>query len=116
MADERYQPTAMADMPRFADPATFMRLPHMSDPAEVDIAIIGVPFDTGTTNRPGARHGPRQSEQLAPFRDYGYTKLHNTVGGEPQNLPPLEFYGAAGVGDQTSYRSNDGAFPSAIGP
>ncbi len=65
MADERFQPTAMADTPRFADPATFMRLPHLSDPAEIDIAIIGVPFDTGTTNRPGARHGPRQIRDMS---------------------------------------------------
>ncbi|MEE8275860.1 MAG: agmatinase [Alphaproteobacteria bacterium] len=65
MADERFQPTAMADMPRFADPATFMRLPHISDPAEIDIGIIGVPFDTGTTNRPGARHGPRQIRDMS---------------------------------------------------
>ena len=65
MTDPRFQPTAMEDMPRFAGPATFMRLPHLADPAEVEIALIGVPFDAGTTNRPGARHGPRQMRDMS---------------------------------------------------
>ena len=40
--------------------ATFMRLPHISDPLELDIALVGIPYDGGTTYRPGARFGPRQ--------------------------------------------------------
>src|SRR5260221_9524468 len=40
--------------------STFMRLPHITDPAELDIALVGIPFDGGTTYRPGARFGPRQ--------------------------------------------------------
>ncbi|WP_255617275.1 agmatinase [Aurantimonas sp. VKM B-3413] len=36
-----------------------MRLP-IATPAEVDIALVGIPFDGGTTNRTGARHGPRE--------------------------------------------------------
>ena len=46
--------------PRFAGPATFMRLPVMADARALDIALFGIPFDGGTTNRPGTRHGPRQ--------------------------------------------------------
>ena len=46
--------------PRYAEIATFMRAPRVKNPAEVDIALIGVPFDGGVTNRPGARHGPRE--------------------------------------------------------
>jgi guanidinopropionase len=37
-----------------------MRLPHTEDPTDIDIALIGVPWDGGTTNRAGARHGPRE--------------------------------------------------------
>ena len=37
-----------------------MRCPLSDDPGEVDIALIGVPYDGGVTNRPGARHGPRE--------------------------------------------------------
>ncbi len=47
-------------VPRFAGPATFMRLPIRADANGLDIAIFGIPFDGGTTNRPGTRHGPRQ--------------------------------------------------------
>ncbi len=46
--------------PRYAEIATFMRAPRVRDPRELDIALIGVPFDVGVTNRPGARHGPRE--------------------------------------------------------
>ena len=37
-----------------------MRLPIITDPTLVDVALVGVPFDGGTTNRPGTRHGPRE--------------------------------------------------------
>ena len=37
-----------------------MRLPFITDPSLVDVALVGVPFDGGTTNRPGTRHGPRE--------------------------------------------------------
>ena len=40
--------------------ATFMRAPFTEDLSEVDIGLIGVPFDGGVTNRTGARHGPRE--------------------------------------------------------
>ncbi len=46
--------------PRYTDIATFMRAPLMRDPAGVDVGLVGVPFDGGVTNRPGARHGPRE--------------------------------------------------------
>ena len=64
MSDPFFLPVSGFDLPRFAGVPTFMRLPHVSpdDPKirEVDMGIIGVPWDSGTTNRPGPRHGPRQ--------------------------------------------------------
>ncbi len=45
--------------PRFGDIATFARLPHTQDLKGVDLAILGIPFDGGTTYRPGARFAPR---------------------------------------------------------
>jgi len=45
-------------VPRFAGPATFARLPRLDQVDRCDIAILGVPFDAGTTYRPGARFGP----------------------------------------------------------
>ena len=46
--------------PRYMNIPTFMRTPLVQDPADVDIALIGVPYDNAVTNRPGARHGPRE--------------------------------------------------------
>ena len=51
--------------PRYAEIATFMRAPRVRDPRELDIALIGVPFDFGVTNRPGARHGPREMRNMS---------------------------------------------------
>jgi agmatinase len=59
--------------PRFAQPATFMRLPHQTDLRGVDVAILGVPFDSGTSYRPGARLGPREIRaQSSLIRPYSY--------------------------------------------
>jgi len=44
--------------PRFAGVRTFMRLPHVTELAGVDAAVFGIPFDTGTSYRPGPRFGP----------------------------------------------------------
>lgn len=64
MASGNFHPVSGVDLPRFAGIATFMRLPHIAldDPrlTEVEIGLIGVPWDGGTTNRPGPRHAPRQ--------------------------------------------------------
>ena len=69
MSDPFFQPVSGLDLPRFAGVPTFMRLPHITldDPrlAEVDIALVGVPWDSGTTNRPGPRHGPRQIRDMS---------------------------------------------------
>jgi guanidinobutyrase len=65
------QPLGGNEMPRFGGIATFMRLPGTSEPADVDVGVIGVPFDLGTSNRPGARFGPRairdESVLLRPY-------------------------------------------------
>ncbi len=62
--DGFFRPVSGFDLPRFAGIPTFMRLPHvpLDHPrlAEVQIGLIGAPWDGGTTNRAGARHGPRQ--------------------------------------------------------
>ena len=64
-----FEPISGSVSPRFAGMPSFMRLPHCeldhSQISQVDIGIIGVPWDAGTTNRPGARHGPRQLRDLS---------------------------------------------------
>jgi len=65
------QPLGGNVMPRFGGIATFMRLPAQSQLADLDVAVVGVPFDLGTSNRPGARFGPRgiraESVLLRPY-------------------------------------------------
>jgi len=65
------QPLSGNEMPRFGGIATFMRLPGNTNPADLDVAVVGVPFDIGTSNRPGARFGPRgirgESVLLRPY-------------------------------------------------
>ncbi len=53
-----YQPVDSLKSPRFSGIRTFMRLPHGNDLTRADVAVVGVPFDTGTSFRPGARFGP----------------------------------------------------------
>lgn len=60
-------PASGRDVPRFAGPATFARLPRADEVTSIDVAIAGVPFDSGVSYRPGARFGPqhiRQSSRL----------------------------------------------------
>jgi guanidinopropionase len=68
-ADRFFQPVSALDVPRFAGVPTFMRLPHlaMDHPriGDVEMGLVGVPWDAGTTNRPGPRHGPRQLRDLS---------------------------------------------------
>jgi guanidinobutyrase len=58
-AVDRPQPLGGNQMPRFGGPATMMRLPSRETAEGLDVAFLGVPFDIGTSNRPGARFGPR---------------------------------------------------------
>ena len=61
MSDKKLnQPLGGNEMPRFGGIATMMRLPHVPNAAGLDVAFVGVPFDIGTSNRAGARFGPRQ--------------------------------------------------------
>jgi agmatinase len=68
---EPFQPINAFESPRFAQPPTFMRLPHSRDLAAMDTALVGIPFDGGTSYRPGTRFGPReirsQSSMIRPF-------------------------------------------------
>ncbi|NNE24941.1 MAG: agmatinase [Rhizobiales bacterium] len=60
MPNKFNQPLGGNDMPRFAGPATMMRLPVQDDAKGLDACFVGVPMDIGTSNRAGTRHGPRQ--------------------------------------------------------
>ena len=62
---EPVQPVSGTVVPRYAGPSTFARLPELRDVEQCDVAIIGVPFDAGTSYRPGARFGPQSVRQAS---------------------------------------------------
>ena len=94
MSDPFFKPVSGFDLPRFAGVPTFMRLPHVSLDApkisDVDIGIIGVPWDSGTTNRPGPRHGPRQLRDASTM-----IRAQHPVSG----IRPYEKLNCADLGD-----------------
>ena len=60
-------PIDASRIPRFAGPPTFALLPRRDEVGRCDVAVVGVPFDSGTSYRPGARFGPaavRQGSRL----------------------------------------------------
>jgi guanidinopropionase len=87
------QPVDAALVPRFGAIPTFMRLPHVTDPAKLDIALIGVPWDGGTTNRAGARHGPREIRNMSSFM----RKVHHVSRIAPYDLARIADLGDAPV-------------------
>lgn len=84
------QPVDALVYPRFSGIATFMRLPHIPRAQELDIALIGIPYDGGTTYRPGPRFGPRHvREQSVIIRPWN----------PALNLNPFEKFRVADYGD-----------------
>src|ERR1700674_2841040 len=69
--DEVVGPVDPMQVPRFAGPATYARLPTLDAVGKAEVAILGVPFDSGVVYRPGARFGPAAiragSKMLRPF-------------------------------------------------
>ena len=94
MSTPFFQPVSGMDLPRFAGVPTFMRLPHllpgMPHYDEVQIGLVGVPWDGGTTNRPGARHGPRQLRDASTM-----IRAMNPANG----IAPFELLNCADLGD-----------------
>ncbi len=86
------QPTSGLVTPRFGGLATFMRLPHvpLDEATNLDIGIIGIPWDGGTTNRPGPRHAPRQMRDMSAM----VRRMHQT-----SHVVPYDLANIADLGD-----------------
>ena len=54
-------PIDSSRIPRYAGAATFARLPRLDEVAKADVAVVGVPFDSGVSYRPGARFGGQRT-------------------------------------------------------
>jgi len=93
MNDVNPEPVDAAIVPRFGAIPTFMRLPYRPDPAGLDIGLIGVPWDGGTTNRAGARHGPREIRNMSSFM----RKVHHVSRIAPYKLAKVADLGDAPV-------------------
>lgn len=94
MQKNTFAPATGTVVPRYAGIATLMRLPYLelSDQRlhDVDIGLIGVPWDGGTTNRPGARHGPRQVRDIS-------TMVRNV--NRASGINPFQLCACADLGD-----------------
>ena len=94
MGEAFFKPVSGMDLPRFAGIPTFMRLPHVdlnnARICDVDIGLVGIPWDSGTTNRPGPRHGPRQLRDFSTM----IRAEHGATG-----VRPYEAVNCADLGD-----------------
>ncbi len=86
--------------PRYSGIPTFFRLPHTIELAQVDIGLVGVPFDGGVTNRPGARHGPRDIRNQSSL----IRKINQATGVAPFDLVRVADLGGARSPVPTSSR------------
>src|SRR5260370_2157087 len=93
MAEKSPQPLSGMVVPRFGEIASFMRLPIERDPAKLDMARVGVPWDGGTTNRPGARHGPREIRNMSTLM----RRVHHVSLVAPYELCRVGDHGDAAV-------------------
>jgi guanidinopropionase len=76
--------------PRYSGIPTFFRTPYTTELAEVDIGLVGVPFDGGVTNRTGARHGPRDIRNQSSL----IRKINQATG-----VAPFDLVRVADLGD-----------------
>lgn len=90
MRSNFFQPVDAAVVPRFAGHSTFMRLRAVQSAEGLDIALVGIPWDGGTTNRAGARHGPREIRNQSSLM----RRVHHVSGTEPFSIANI-----ADVGD-----------------
>ena len=89
-ANTNNQPLGGNQMPRFAGQASFFRLPIQQDATGLDVALLGMPVDIGTSNRPGTRFGPREIRtESVLVRPYGMAT----------RAAPFDSFQVADIGD-----------------
>jgi guanidinopropionase len=88
--DPRFQPVDAVVTPRFSGIATFMRTQRHDISPDIDIALVGVPFDIGVNFRPGARQGPAAVREASRL----IRRIHPTSG-----IAPYDLCNVADIGD-----------------
>jgi agmatinase len=76
MDEPTIQPVSGTTVPRYAGPSTFVRLPELRDLDRCDVAILGIPFDSGVSFRPGARFGPSAIRQASRMLRPQFHPIH----------------------------------------
>jgi agmatinase len=96
-------PPSSFDLPRFAGPTTFARLPRLDQVPSAAVAVFGVPFDSGVTYRPGARFGPAAiragSRLLRPYHphlDVHPWEVHQVADAGDVAVSPFDIAAAIG--------------------
>ncbi len=90
MNKKDFQQHDVSTVPRFANLNPFMRAAYQEDPGGLDIAMVGVPFDLGSSFRIGSRHGPAQMREMSRM----IRQVHY-----PSMLEPFDRFRIADVGD-----------------
>ena len=121
--DPRFRQVDASKTPRFADVATFMRTKRMDICPDIDIALVGVPYDLGTNVRSGARQGPAAVREASRI----IRRVHPVTKDDPFALANVADIGDAPVNPHQRIESIDmiqaffeevagvGAWPLAIG-
>src|SRR2546430_3570266 len=117
------QPRDGFSSPRFAQPATFMRLPYVTSPAGLDVALYGIPFDGGCSYRSGARFGPRhvrdQSSLIRPWNSalkvHPFDRLRVADCGDVDAVPVSIEATFAAIEQTLQPAVEAGVFPGCVG-
>ncbi len=88
--EQNVGPVDASKTPRYAGFATYAKLPRIDEVEKTDIAIVGVPFDTGVSFRPGARFGPTHVREISRL-----IRPYNPA----QDASPFELVQVADAGD-----------------
>ena len=117
MLQPPYKPLDAQVIPRFAGIRTFMRAPHVTDLAGVDVAVYGIPFDTATSYRTGPRFGPEALRSASvllrpynPAQDVEVTSLSIVDYGDVPVSP-----GDTGTSPRSTIESVSTTFTSSAG-
>lgn len=90
MNKKKYELINHSNAPRYTGIRTFMKLPHTNNINDVNIAIVGLPFDTGTSYRPGSRFGPSAIREISML-----LRPANAF----HKINPFDYYTAIDYGD-----------------
>jgi len=123
VAPEHPRPLDARILPRFSGVRTFARLPHAGGLDGVDVAVVGLPFDTATTFRPGARFGPEAirsaSSLLRPYHPVWDVDVIEALAIVDRGDAPVSPGDTVGtyrqVEDELTQIVNAGVFPLCLG-